>query len=309
VPLSEESLKIVSLVEATNAEIEQLQRTRGMTDQHPSIVELAATRDSLRRRLERQRDIDAQLAGGEDAVVGPPPDAALSPAAVAWQRSRNELDVRISAQEQKIKEVQIDLDANHEAIAQLEQAKTELFDRREEFELVHDRVVKAKQRVAQHEKTLAGIVPAIKTIEQGRLLQFSEGGPASGGVTPISPKSSSIILLALLAGVTAGVIFVVLAELVDGIFRSSGQVARSLGLPVLESIDEIVTGQDRRRLLVQRTVVAPLIVAGCLCITGLTGSMAYLSLQRPWAYERLRTIPQAALDLFVETRSEQPTEG
>jgi len=309
VPPSEESLEILSLLESTNEKIDKLQRERGMTDQHPTIVELVATRASLHDRLSRQRDLDRQLVVNEPGVSPTPPNAALTPAAREWQRSRNELGVRIAAQKRKIKEVRIDLDTNDQAIARLNKAKTEMFDRREEFDQVHDRVVKAKQRLAQHEKTLAGIVPAIKTIEQGRLLQFSEGSPASGGVTPISPKSTSIVLLALLAGVAAGVVFVVLAELVDGIFRSSTHVARSLGLPVLDSIDEIVTGQDRRKLLVHRTVVAPLLVVGCLCVTGLTGSMAYLSLKRPWAYERIRSIPQTAIDLFVEPDDRQPDGG
>ena len=44
-----------------------------------------------------------------------------------------------------------------------------------------------------------------------------------------------------------------------------------------------------------------MIVLCCLGVTGLTGSMAYLSLRRPWAYERIRSIPQVAIDLFVES--------
>lgn len=304
VPPSEESLHILSRIEETNDKIDNLRRERGMTDQHPDVVELLNTRASLHERLAHQRDLDTLRVATEQHVSAPPPDNALTPAAREWQRSRNEINVRVAGQQEKIKEVQIDLQTNKQAIARLDDAKTELFDRREEFEQVHNRVLKAKQLVTQHQKTLAGIEPAIKTIEQGRLLQFSEGTPATGGATPVSPKSTSIVLLALLAGATAGVIFVVLAELVDGIYRSSTHVARSLGLPVLESIDEIVTGRDRRKLLVQRTVVAPLIVVGCLCVTGLTGSMAYLSLRRPWAYDRLRSIPQTAIDLFIDSEDQ-----
>jgi len=302
VPPSEESLKLLSDIEATTTEIDTLRRTRGMTDQHPDIVELMNTRQALQERLAAQRVEDERIAASNVGVTLPPaPDSALSPAAREWQRARNQIQVKITAQQQKIAELDIDLGANSQGMEQLTRAKSEMFERRDEFEQVQARVTKAKQRLAQHETTLAGILPAIKTIEQGRLLQFSEGSPASGGATPVSPKSTSIVLLALLAGAAVGVIFVVLAELVDGIFRSSTHVARSLGLPVLESIDEIVTGRDRRHLLVQRAVITPLIVLCCLGVTGLTGSMAYLSLRRPWAYERIRSIPQAAIDLFVDS--------
>jgi len=303
VPPSEESLNILSRIDSVTTEIETLRRTRGMTDQHPTIADLLNTRQMLQERLAKQRERDELLAAANSRVtVAPaPPDSALSPAAREWQRARNQLQVKIAAQQQKIREIRIDLDTNAQAMALLAKAKDEMFDRRDEFEQIQTRVTKAKQRLAQHEQTLAGIVPAIKTIEQGRLLQFSEGSAATGGGTPVSPKSTSIVLLALLAGVAAGVIFVVLAELIDGVFRSSTHIAKSLGLPVLESIDEIVTGHDRRKLLVHRAVITPMLVLGCLGVTGLTGSMAYLSLRRPWAYEQIRSIPQAALDLFVES--------
>lgn len=303
VPPSEETLQILSRIESVTTEIETLRRTRGMTDQHPTIVDLMNTREMLHERLAGQRETDELLAAANIGVTPAPapPVSALSPAAREWQRTRTQLQVKTAAQQRKIKEIKIDLDTNSHAMDQLTKAKAEMFERRDEFEEVQARVGKAKQRFAQHEQTLAGIVPAIKTIEQGRLLQFSEGTPATGGGTPVSPKSTSIVLLALLAGVAAGVLFVVLAELVDGVFRSSTNVARSLGLPVLESIDEIVTGKDRRKLLVQRAVITPMIVLCCLGVTGLTGSMAYLSLRRPWAYERIRSIPQAAIDLFFES--------
>ena len=62
-----------------------------------------------------------------------------------------------------------------------------------------------------------------------------------------------------------------------------------------------MTGQDRRRKLIQRAVVSPVIILFCLGATGLTGSMAYLSIRQPWTYQKIRNIPQAALELFVNT--------
>ena len=58
--------------------------------------------------------------------------------------------------------------------------------------------------------------------------------------------------------------------------------------------------KDRRRLLVKRAVVGPLAIVCCLGLTGLTGFMAYLSVKQPWTYQKIRNIPQAALELFVD---------
>jgi hypothetical protein len=51
---------------------------------------------------------------------------------------------------------------------------------------------------------------------------------------------------------------------------------------------------------VYHAVVTPLIVLCCLGLTGLTGSMAYLSITQPWTYQKIRNVPEAALHLFIE---------
>ena len=142
---------------------------------------------------------------------------------------------------------------------------------------------------------MAEIEPAIKASEQDRLLHFPESKPARGSSIPLNPKASTIIILAVLAGVAVGVIFVILAEILDRVFRSSIQVARTLGLPILDVIDEIVTSQDRRRNLIRRTVLAPLAMACCLGVTVVTGSFAFLSIQYPWTYQRIQRLPERAM--------------
>ena len=108
-------------------------------------------------------------------------------------------------------------------------------------------------------------------------------------------------------GLAAGIIFVILAEVLDHVYRSTAQVAKSLGLPILDAIDEIVTATDRRRLIVRRLVVNPMIFTCGLLLTGLAGAMAYLSLNNPPAYETLRRLPQSAIEFFAgEEESEPP---
>ena len=107
------------------------------------------------------------------------------------------------------------------------------------------------------------------------------------------------MLLALLAGLGMGTLFVVLAELFDHIYRSSTHVAQSLGLPILETIDEIVTAADRRKLLIKRAVIVPVAVCMCMAITGTTGALAYLSLERPHTYKRIVELRDRAANLFA----------
>jgi len=292
---SQEAIHLAAQIQEIRSTVLKMRETRGMTDEHPEIREMLANSRRLEEKLSRQRETD-HAAGPHPATAG----ADFAVPAGPGQSERARFMVQIAAQTTKIKDVDISLQTNDFALAELNRAKDEVFQKQEEFAAVIGSVQKARQRVAQVEATLGTIEPAIKAVDQERLLQFSEGQPARGGSTPISPKAVTVVMLSLLAGIAAGALFVFLAEIIDHVYRGSGQVARSLGLPILEAIDEIVTGHDRRRFLVYHAVVTPLVILCCLGLAGLTGSMAYLSLTQPWTYQKIRHIPEAALNLIVE---------
>ncbi len=306
-PVWQEKINLAALdrnaqIREVDNEIEELKTIRGMRDLHPDIQQLLARRRWLAGQLEKQIRSGAVLVRGRFDPVGPNEprrEAALSIGRSMAASERTRLLAQIAAQESKLKEIEISLATGEQAMDQLRKAKREVFGMQEEFATVTGEVTQAKQKYRQLEATLANIEPAIKAVEQDRLLQFSGGEPARGSSSPISPKSSTVILLALLAGLGTGVVFVVLSEIFDHTYRSASRVARSLGLPMLESIDEIITAQDRRSLFLRRAFLTPLVVACFIGLTTFTGSMAYLSLERPWLYERIRGLPQEAMQLFT----------
>ena len=46
--------------------------------------------------------------------------------------------------------------------------------------------------------------------------------------------------------------------------------------------------------------MTPVLLLVCLGAVGLTGSMAYLSIERPQTYEQIQQIPRSAFDLIAE---------
>jgi len=300
--LSPQALELAARVREIDRKIDELKSTRGMTDLHPSIQELLANRRSVEDALQEQRERDRHIVIPNGSLDAADVRAAAAANAVAdpARAERARLLVQIAAQKAKLRDVEISLETNELAMEELRQAKREVFQKQEEFAEVMGRVAQARQKYGQLRATLASIEPAINAVDQNRLLQFSEGQPARGSHIPVSPKSTTVVLLALLAGAVTGALFVVLAEVFDNVYRSSGQVARGLGLPMLESVDEIVTAQDRRRIFVRKAVATPAVVVCLIGLTGLAGSMAYLSIERPWAYQKVRKIPQAALQWFTE---------
>lgn len=282
--------------------VDQLRTIRGMTDMHPEVHQLLQSRRNIENRLSELGVKSVAIVSSNQSiaiVASSTPDSGAR-SMRQWQSDRSRMKVQIASQESKIKDIHVSLKINEQALETLQQAKSDIYNNQEEFAEITGNVTKARQEYNQFESTLSQIEPAIKAIEQNRLLQFSKGQPARGGSTPVSPKALTVIFLALLAGAAAGTVFVILAELFDHVYRSSNQVICSLGLPILETVDEIVTSHDRRRLLVQRAFVTPLVLICCFGLTGLTGTMAYLSIKQPWTYQKIKNIPQAALDLFVD---------
>ena len=309
--LSPEAIRLMGLIEEIDGKVRELRRTRGMRDEHPEIKELLAARRWHETELDTQhaRDHEMAVSNGPLETEWPFSLARANVPGEPWQSDRARLLVQIAAQRAKIKDIDISPESNRQEVARLTEAKSGIFDLQEEYADVTGRVKKARERYAGLNQTLGKIEPAIRANQQNKLLHWSVGEPARGTNIPVKPQARTVVLLALLAGIAAGVLFVILAEVLDHVDRSSGQVARSLGLPVLDAIDVIVTARDRRRLLVHKTVVAPLLLGLCLGLTGITGSLAYLSIQQPQTFQRIRELPQAALKAFGGHSSPSPASG
>lgn len=300
--VSLERRRLIARIQEMDAEVRILRLTRGMTDAHPEIVAIVTEQQVRLRELnglqKRDRKVEANRTMDADSVraITPIPiDASTNPLQIDRVRTL----VQISAEEAKIAECDISLESARQGIERLADAKNRIFELQEQYADVTGLVSKNRKKHNELAGILSKIEPAIRVNEQGKLLHWSTGLPASGSATPVNPKSRTVLLLSLLAGAAAGIIFVVLAEILDHVFHTSSQVARSLGIPLLEAIDEIVTVGDRRRLLIHRTVITPLLLVVCLGAVGATGSMAYLSIERPQTYERIQRIPRAAIDLIV----------
>ncbi len=310
--LSSKARGFSARIDTLVSEIEMLRATRGMTDQHPEIKERLGQLKWLEASYDRQCELDGRQTVTNGSIIASTPRAGTDWTTRRLQQDREKLNIQIAAQESKIREIEISLEANELALSQVRQAKQDVYQKQEEFATMRAEVTKAKNRYNRLDSILSAIGPAIEAIKEDQLLQFVEASPTYGSSKPVSPEAMNIVLLAALAGIGAGAVFVVLAEVFDNVYRSAGQVTRSLGLPILEAIDEIVTAEVRRRGVVQRLVITPLLL-GCLVgVTGLTGSMAYLSLERPGTYQKIKSIPARALKLIAgdkETEEVQVTEA
>jgi uncharacterized protein involved in exopolysaccharide biosynthesis len=304
IPFSPEALRLRDDILEVEQKITSLKTSRGMRDEHPEIQQLCDKRDWLIKHLEQQREKDRR-----EALANRPADYESGVATkedvknlgqqqqMAAARLRSQ--VRIDALETKIKEIDLEMQDNEAAIAQLSRAKKSFHEFDRQYAAAKEQINNARSKYKTNEQTLLSLEPALRAIRQGKLLKFFAEQPAHGSATPVSPKTTTIFLLALMAGVGAGAMFVILAELFDHVLRSTTHVSRALGVPILETIDEIITSADRRRNLIRNFVIAPLAVVLIFGITAGSASLAYLAIERPWAYERIIDLPHKAAQLVA----------
>lgn len=315
---SKETKRLRAEMARLTDEITKLKATRGMTDAHPDIVERRQQLDWLQEQLTKQRERDLTTAvasrqsedtADQDKLASTIVSTANDNAAAQLERERRRGQLRVRGIEEKIREVDLSIDANEERVGMLDDARKSMHEVREKCAAAREVVNGIVAEYNSLQRNASDLEPAMRANAAGKLCKFIDQHQASGGLTPVSPKLATIIMMAIMIGVGTGAIFILLAEVFDNIIRSSHQVSRTLGIPILESIDEIVTARDKRRRLIRRTVLLPILMVVGVGSVVTSGTMAYLSLERPWTYEKIKHLPEKAKDWLATSIEEVPADS
>ncbi|MHC4233882.1 MAG: GumC domain-containing protein [Planctomycetota bacterium] len=312
-PLRPWAARIQEAIAASEARVTELKTTRGMTDRHPDIIAERKLQERYRRELLTAME-DGAGSQPADGLADPSGNLATAGLQGAWRpayaRVEMELAALIEQREQAAQSIQ-DVEGR---VGEFVGLQGEVVDRRLETSRIREELDQAR-RDYETFRGLVGKCDHALTIEnENRGIIFTDVVPAQGSTVPVAPLAKTVLLLSLLAGAATGTIFVVIAELFDRRFRTSGQVARALGVPILEHIDEIVTPTARRGRFLRRAVVVPAMTCVLLGMVGISGTLSYLSLSAPSTFERVLRFPKAAWGPTagatdpVEPRSERTSE-
>jgi uncharacterized protein involved in exopolysaccharide biosynthesis len=274
-----------------DGEIDDLRIKRQMTDQHPEIIE----RRELRQRYAQllASDPDPSLVVSNQGLTVGEDTSAVSNAGDVWRAEKLRAEMDAVGLEDELERVAGSLRQVSEEIATLEQARENVPEARRAYRELQDELTQAYNEYTVYAQTAKQFGLLLTADEGERGIKFVGLGPAVADTKPNNPKSKSILVLALLIGTGAGVMFVLLAELFDRSYHTSKQVVQSLGLGILETIDEIVTSVDRARRFRRRFILAPAATVLLVGAVGVSTLMAYLTLEQPSTYERLMQRPRA----------------
>jgi uncharacterized protein involved in exopolysaccharide biosynthesis len=264
---------------------------RKMMPQHPD-------QEALTRKLERKR---AQLAKArqEWAPTSAPTTGIRDYQSLLLERQR--LENQIALIQELIADINGDIISKESQIEVRQAKKPELIEAQEKWRVgskIYERALaehKRWQDLGDQVKRFLSVEVSKKGIQLGTKEEPQPVFKAS------SPTFAWVVIVALAVGAGCAAALVVLAEFFDRSFRTSTQVSKAIGVPVLESIDEVVTPQVKWRRFVRRAIVMPTVGVVLLVMVASTASVAYVSLELPQLYQKVRWSPGSALDEMVRS--------
>ena len=230
-------------IEAVKAQIVQMVTARRMTMEHPEVKRLVG-------RLEGLEELRRTLA---EALPETPASPASQPALVRggtnreWQTQQMRIELELDALRRQLAITAEQWEEVDARAAKLGGLYERLMQNGDELRRLRETRTGRTAEISLWQSHLASL-ERVLTAESGeRGTQFSLIEEPKDGSVPTKPRVSAVFMVCFGVGLAAAALAVALAELFDRSFRSAGQVARTLGIPVLECVGVIPTPQVRRR--------------------------------------------------------------
>jgi uncharacterized protein involved in exopolysaccharide biosynthesis len=270
-------------------EISEKKTLSGMTDQHPDIRQLWITLAMRQEELgatPREREATWEYADPGATEPGGPSLASRIEARLA------DFSAQTAVHESRQAAIQ-------NQVAGIERARALALEPRQDYLELQRQAQRLRTELESWQQNLGPIQHIFTVEDRNRTIHFATVQDATAVTKPSSPNAKLVAVVCALIGVAIGVLFVLLTELLDRSYRTVKHLKTSLGLPVVESIDEIVTEAVLRRRLVRGLILRPAAALVCISAMAVAGAMAYLSIEEPAKYEQLKSAPLRACQSFI----------
>jgi len=273
-----ERLRLEREMDAVKAQIADARALRQMTDNHPHVL-------NLREKLEHLRSAWEQL---PDSVAAPGTASAQASKAAGADPTAQEkrrVESELKTLNDDIARVDGDLAKRQKEKAHLEEEKGMLFERRQDYLIRQDELQRLKAEARAWASHVDTVNRALTAEEGAHGIRFATVEPAQRPQRPFSPTLGGIFLLSAGIGLALGAAAVFLREILDRTLRDPARIRTTLGIPVLETIQEIRVGPKAgwfdRRMLLPFVAGAEAVALAAACIA------VYVSVQRPELYSHL----------------------
>ncbi|MEX0774289.1 MAG: hypothetical protein WD042_01105 [Phycisphaeraceae bacterium] len=241
----------------------------GRKDAHPAVAKNLAMQAALKTKIEEMHDTVVQK------TVHSPNIQRL----VAMQE--------IETLKGEIEPLEHQRDILTQQVEQYEIMDRNFFVVRNEYLQIQRELDDGVQQLQFWDANLRRTQTALSVAVGQRGIRLSITQRAPDYAKPSKPTVWGILSMAIMLGLGTGVGLVVLAELLDSSFHSIDQAVDSLKLPVLGSVNQIITPAQVFRHRVLSWGVFPATGAVLTVVLLFSSALAYLSLTDPPRFERI----------------------
>ncbi len=268
--------ELVAEIDRLAATMVEMRNVKAMTEAHPEVVrhrELIAVR----------REELAKLSPTVSVPANDPSRSADAYAAV--ERARQEL----SNTEAQLASIDGRLADVATRLASLERQRALAVEHRQEYVKQAAESERLAAELGSWQEAIAPIQNALYLENKNRSIHFATVKEAVCSAKPTSPQGMLVMMICIGAGLAAGALSVILVELFDRSYRTVKQLTTSIGIPIIESIDEIVTAASQKRRIFRNLLFLPGLAVLLMAAAIFSGTVAYVSLERPGAFESIKS--------------------
>lgn len=262
--------ELLDEIQRLREEIRQGLTQKEMTNNHPLIVR---AREQLESRQKEYDETPPMISDAYSAQSETTRQGALE----ETHRQYAKLDARIKSKGTR-------LTAIVARLGEIDLIRSRAMEHRQGYHKTKAELVRLKEDLKQWQEQIAPVSQVLYLDNKDRSVRFAAIQDAWVTPTPVTPKTSLVMLICLGIGAAVGVLAVLIAELVDHSYRTAKQLTTSLGLPVIESIDEILTAATTRRRMIRKVLIMPITATLVISAATSSGLLAYMSLQNPARY-------------------------
>lgn len=256
-------------------ELYESRTIRLMTEEHPTVIRLVKTIETK----------EAELASSPIMVPAPGTEPSLADVGAT---EADRAQARIEEIDHEVLTITGRLAEINQLTAAIDRRRIATADHRENYLKLRQQSEQLREELNGWQANIGPIGHILAVESSNRGIHFTTMQDAILSAKPTSPNGTMLVAICLAIGAGIGALVVLITELMDRSFQTVRQLNSTLGIPVIESIDEIVSEAARRRLILRRFVMMPGLTAVLGLLMSLAGSMAYMSLEFPSGYEQMR---------------------
>jgi uncharacterized protein involved in exopolysaccharide biosynthesis len=189
-------------------------------------------------------------------------------------------------------------------LAVMNHSAKQLFPVRAEYNKMEREIEQGLRELAFWEGNLNRVKISLTAEDGERGIQLNFIKPCGELKRPVSPDMLHVLMAAIGMGLMSGAVSVLFAHRTNESFRSGEDLSEAMGVPLIGSVSEIISKQQRRLQKIRRYVIYPMNIAGMSAVLLVLTGMLYFNLKRPETFDQITKHPGQFISSKLQSTGE-----